>query len=243
MTDTYYENKRFLIVAPTRSGGTMLSHAIDSHPDIFCHRGEPIHKNDAIWRAVGSPFASVNLALSMPGYSWTGCKVTYNQFYRMGVESLRPLRISAVIHLVRKNPIRRIVSEEVRLQDKAIGLGTHTNAPRDMIQIALEPKHLAQEIQEYLMATYEVEKQIKSMRIAKTLDLSYETMTPYSNMERLPDSVVRQLCNFFEVSYVQKMPVGVRKRNAYPLKDIVSNYDEILDYFTTHHESYVEWLT
>jgi len=34
---------KFMIIAGVRSGGTLLAHSLDSHPLIFCARGEPMH--------------------------------------------------------------------------------------------------------------------------------------------------------------------------------------------------------
>lgn len=238
MSNSYYENERFLIIAPTRSGGTFLSHALDSHHEIFCERGEVLHRQNPIWKATGTPYNALNLALSLRGYKANGAKLTYAQFGRIGVESLKVLKVSKVIHLYRESALRRIISERVRLMDKANDMRTHTYEDRPMMRVFLPVDDLISTIE-----TYEESVQVMAHRLEKYVgsdnyfDLTYETMTDNKNVREFHPTTSFIMCHFLGVT-PQRFYATITKRNPFTLKAMVENYEAVKDAMLSHNPNW-----
>lgn len=244
MSNSYYENTRFLIIAPTRSGGTLLSHALDSHHDIYCHRGEAMHKRDPIWRICGTPFLALDTCLKMPGYEITGAKITYQQYTRIGMETVTALKIDKIIHLYRENALERIVSECVRQADKDNGLYTHTRESRDLQSVYLHPETTVNEMKQYISDVFRHKKHLKSLSNSlgskAYYEITYEQLSMYHNV--IDRDLGFEIQKFLSVSNWQMLKYSIVKRNPYPLEDIISNYDELYEYMRSHAYQYLKFF-
>lgn len=118
---------RFIIVTIGRTGSTRIRKLLDSHPDVRCHGevfGESIGQlaqGDAapLERLVAERAADpgeflVRRALSAPEVRAVGVKILCNQLFDRHPGLLARLRVERdvrIIHLVRRDGIRRFVSE------------------------------------------------------------------------------------------------------------------------------------
>lgn len=243
MSNSYYEQTRFLIIAPKRSGGTLLSHALDSHMDIFCHRGEPIHRLDPIRQIADSPFEAIDTCLKMMGYEASGCKLTYEDVKRIGLESIRHFKVNRIIHLWRENPLKRIVSEQVRLQDKKQGLRTHTRESRPLETITLDPQKTVSEIGKYWADVNMYRRILKSQTVGTGkayMEIIYEQIAYYHNI--IERDLGFALQDFLGTSTKQMLKYSIVKRNPFPLRDIIENYDELYEYMRNHAYLYLKYF-
>lgn len=244
MSNSYYEITRFLIIAPTRSGGTLLSHALDSHPDIYCHRDEPMHKNNPIWRICGTPFIALDTCLKMPGYEASGAKITYEQYKRIGMETVNALKPDKIIHLYRDNALERIASEYVRQADKENGLRTHTRESRDLQAVYLHPGNTIKELKKYSEDVSHFRKHLKQLANAfgknAYYEVTYEQLSMYHNIIDRDLGFELQRC--LGMSNLQMLKYSIVKRNPYPLQDIISNYDELYEYMHLNAYKYLKYF-
>ena len=209
--------KRFLIVAPVRSGGTMLSHLLDSHPDIYCHRGEPLHKHDPIRMACETPFQALSTVFLFHGYVWNGAKITYEQLNAIGIRSLLDLGVTHVVLLYRQNLLRLYVSEMIRKIDKANDLLPYTYQPRPKVTLTID----VDDAQTYMKQT-----ETAFANIAKRLTNFNKTVLTYEDIVAYPRDVEHDLLQFFGLDF-HLLSHRLVKRNPYPLSEIIDNYDTV----------------
>ena len=244
MSNKYYENTRFLIISPTRSGGTLLSHAIDSHPDIFCYRSEPLHRLDPIRMISKTPFIAIDTCLKMPGYEVSGCKLTYDQYKSIGEESIKALNVHKIIHLHRENALERIVSEAVRLQDKKNGLRTHTREDRALQMVNLDPVQTLKKIEKYHADVFNMQKHLRNVATGIGNDayyeITYEKLCTYRNV--IDRDLGFELQKFLGLSSWQMLKYSIVKRNPYSLQSIITNYNELYGYMHEHAYKYLKYL-
>jgi hypothetical protein len=239
MTD-YYHPKRYLIIASIRSGGTLLSHALDSHPMIYCHRGEPVHGQNPIRKIASSPIAALDAVLSFHGYSANVAKVTWEQFFILKDE-LHQLKLDGVILLYRDNPLRVIVSEKVRLADKVVGdTNTHSFDSRNKMQVRIDPNYTHLQIHNYLSKLAVFGIAIPTTIVDNILTVSYEQIS--TDFRHIPRSIGFKLCDFLNVGY-RRLEYQTVQRNPYPLSELIINYGEVKSYFQKHCPNYLEYLT
>lgn len=237
MVNDYYHPKRFLIIASIRSGGTLLSHALDSHPMIFCLRGEPVHGQNPIRKIAPSPIAALDAVLSFHGYSANIAKVTWGQFLNIK-DDLHKLNLDGVILLYRDNPLRVYVSEQVRLADIANqDTYTHSFDKRDKTQVHIPPTAAHCFIDNYLstLNTHQVELD----SIDNIFTTSYEKIS--SDYKQIPRLVGMALCEFVGVWYT-RLAYHTAKRNPYDLSELIINYEEVYSHFGKHCPAYLEYL-
>ena len=243
MSNSYYEYKRFLIIAPKRSGGTLLSHALDSHIDIRCERGEPMHRLNPFMQLAGTPFQAVDTCLKMYGYEAVGCKLTYEDCQRIGIQNIRQFKPHRIIHLWRDNPIRQIVSEAVRLQDKNNGLRTHTRDPRPLQCVTLDPSKTITKIGKYWADVNLFRRLLKSQTVSTGkayMEVTYEQISFYSNI--IERDLGFALQDFLGTSKKQMLKYTIAKRNPFPLRDIIENYDEVYEHMRIHAYMYLKYF-
>lgn len=223
-----YTSKPFLIIAMPRSGGTLLSHCLDSHPQIYCHRGEPLHKRDS-FREYLDQNDALRIATSMRGYEWSGAKITTHYYRGLGgqlwLNSFFLDFEAKIIFLYRQDLLRLIVSEAIRKLDKENGLHAHAYEKRQLVRVELNIETIAIEYH-----TLNKRRQIirDSLLPFNPLELSYEEMTENDEISHLSRNLVSKLTNFFEVA---KYPLFslLRKRNNFPLNEIILNYQEVIE--------------
>lgn len=118
---------RFIIVTIGRTGSTRIRKLLDSHPEVRCHGelfGESIrpHASDdpallarlLVERETDPGAFLMNRALSSPGARAVGVKILCQQLFEAHpglVERIRVERDVRIVHLVRRDGIRRFISE------------------------------------------------------------------------------------------------------------------------------------
>ncbi len=235
--NNYYKPRRYLIIASIRSGGTLLSHALDSHPQIYAHRGEPVHSQDPLRKIASSAIESLNTSLSFYGYHANIAKITWSQFYELK-EYLPQLNLDGVILLYRNNPLRVLVSEYVRLTDFQNKMNTHSFRRRDKVCVQIDPLKTVTSIKHYLIKLSDLSEYLPTV-FENSFSLSYENLT--LGFGCIPNLIGNAICDFIEVDYRQLCYQTVQ-RNPYDLQDLIINYEDIHNHFQKHCPEYLEYL-
>ncbi len=236
MTD-YYHPKRFLIIASIRSGGTLLSHALDSHPMIHAHRGEPVHSHDPLRKIASTAIDALDASLSFYGYEANIAKITWSQFYNLK-EDLEQLNLNGVIFLYRANPLRVYISEQIRLTDFQNSMNTHSFTSRDKANASIDPDYTEKWINRYLMKLADLSEYLPN-GFKNTFSVSYENLT--REFREIPRSLGLALCDFVGVGY-RRLEYKTVKRNPYDLQDLIVNYEAVHNHFKNHCPEYLQYL-
>ena len=104
------------------------------------------------------------------------------------------------------------------------------NIPLDNIQIDHESKSLLSFINDYIK---DINIICKMLETKKYLNLTYE-----DDIEEDPMNAYEKICDFIGVKKLKPI-ISLAKTTPFPIKDLVSNYDEVANYlkFSSH-----EWM-
>jgi LPS sulfotransferase NodH len=241
---------KFVIVGAPRTGSTLLVKTLNSLPGVSCHgellgrdqvRGYEdgidlisisLHEREArlkrlLQKRNSDPVGFIDEALSARGVA-TGFKALYSEFLNPGWrEVIGPLRNRdniRFIHLIRKNSLRRFVSEQILRQ----GGPNHSGAGgRSEIPIKI---HF--DIDLYLRRSAELEVQASEIEAMlsgqQVLQITYEVLAAETA------TTVEQVCHFLGLDIVSSdIEPALKKVGATDLQDSVSNYQELLDHPAT----------
>lgn len=231
MTPLWKESHPFVIVATSRGGGTFLSHCLDSHIDVGCERGEPLHPG-YIWgryMPMADPNKIADLIWRRPGYMASGFKTTYRQFERLNKKILHRSGVK-IIHLHRENVLRVALSAAINSSKKSVpslaGHPTHTYESVPAASIQLKPERFLAECDRYVQSVTDMLAGLASF--AHVLALTYNEITGGETVTtgQIPDGTAARITDFLEVepAYLHASLVRV---NPQPMSQIVTNWDEL----------------
>lgn len=236
--NSYYEPNRFLIVASIRSGGTLLSHALDSHTGIYCHRGEPVHGKNPIRNIASNPIEALDAVLSFHGYHATVAKITWQQ-YDILKEELKGLNLTGIIFLYRENPLRVFISEQVRLIDSKNNQLAHTFDKRPIVKVTVDIDETLEFIKDYELRRDRIQQET-FQDYDKHFSVSYEQLTDRA-FRQIPRMLGMLLCDFLGVGY-QLLQYNLARRNPYPLSEIITNWQELQVTIDFYYPQYINFL-
>ena len=229
MKDEWMNPRPALLVAASRSGGTFLAHCLDSHIDIGCERGEPLHR-DHIWQDY-STFSANDLLRQMlgrPGYRVSMCKVSYRQLDLIALTSLQEDRVS-LIHLCRENVVRIVASALI-----------NTMAHKGEIDHPIHsfqrppPVTLLADIDHFLAECARYEASVDAMLVhlrglsSPLLELTYEQVIGegWADAKSVVPQAGDVICDFLLVGR-QSLRASLKRINPYPLSMIFTNWTDL----------------
>ncbi len=221
MTRAWNNPDKAMVVAHVRSGGTFLCHALDSHPQIGCERGEPLHTHEQFMRATDCDVVKVMTVLHFrPGYHVTAFKATVKQFAYVPDEYLAKNDV-AMIFLHRENMLRVHVSSEM--------IGTVNPAHSfendgHSRQVVIDTNNLPEIWRQYIQNIDAARQRCKKAR--RYLELTYEQITHGQENGYLNQYVSDLLCDFLAVER-RRLYSETKKRTPQPLKELIANYDQV----------------
>lgn len=241
---------KFVIVTTQRTGSTYLWRYLNTHPEIRAHGEIFYHKlEDSYQKYWRSSFKKILDHFLRRGHSITsfldqfylpfekekaiGFKLMYTQIkkYPYIHQYICENKIS-VIHLIRKNLLRVIVSREIMRKTKKAHFFIRDEQLGPM-KIYLNPERLLNQIRK-------LEDEIKYYsKIYKNsvpyLEIKYEDF--FSEKTKWTRKILRFLKvseNFLEMS------CNLKKANPYPLNTLLKNYEEIFYALKgTEYEEYI----
>ena len=224
-----------IIITNYRTGGTMLSLALDSHPLIYCARMEPLSGNSIWMNTLDSPsrVTVLRMLLGQGLCEWAMCKIIYRQLGDIVWQHLENVQAS-IIHLVRENELRavcsllfhkRVVRGEVKKDRPLHAFNKGANLP--------PPMHLdVAEVMGDLALRYEHRRRFVKDRLEPSglpyLRVTYEQILN-GKQERsfLPILVRSRLCAFLDVPEWEMGNPFMHRVNARPLSALVANWKQL----------------
>jgi len=219
----------FIIVAGVRTGGTILTHALDSHPLIHCARGEPWHKRSVWWRLGLSREQILKLLINQTGYMASGFKVQSVQLSDQEVRRLLQESEAHIILLSREDTFRQVLSELINYKVRrggAMFIPQHSFKPVPPHSVILDPEVVSNRHESLVLTQEMAEQAVKSLELRYTC-VTYEQLTDEAQeISKLPSGITKILCNYLGVPVIT-LPVYLRRVNWQPLEEIVYNLEEV----------------
>jgi len=220
--------KRLLIIAHMRTGATFLTHCLDSHPDVYCARTEPLNRL-SLWSKIEPFDYRMDAVLAQVGYKVCGMKLTYGHVDDDVWQYARQNRC-VFIHHVRENVVRSEVSNTLRQQRKEgrTNYPTHiVTASRRISPATLDAAELVANCRRHRR-----EEQNMTAWLAATglpvLRTTYAQIVGGEEVEArcIPTLPAQRICKFLDI---EELPLisRMRKVNVYSMKSIVSNWAEV----------------
>ncbi|MGE0142919.1 MAG: sulfotransferase [Planctomycetota bacterium] len=227
----------FLIACAERTGSNLLVSMLDSHPKIGC-AGEVFnqrHLEDRLpWRPAADRLDLIELRKQDParmfaelgqiaeglGKSHFGFKITYNQWLKnpQVVDLIRGVPGVRLIHLLRRNRLRRLVSNEVARKNDVwkVPVGT-PKPPVSETKVELAFADLINDFRN-------IERQ--EVMVEEALSGSPRLTVLYEDMAADPQSAGAQATDFLGLPRAD-LAVKFEKSGKDDLRDVVSNFDEL----------------
>lgn len=234
--DTKKVAKPFIVIAQKRAGGTMLTHLLSSHPEIFCDRGETMHQL-SIWRKHAKRIDVGLLTYILghqEGYRASGFRCVYIQAMNVGVwNQLRKFDFK-IIHLTRTNKIRQAASHAIQrmIRMKRIDeyYPVHTfdslqgNPPP---RVEVPPWVLLKYAREFVQQDKGMCENLARDRF-EVLPLSYTDLVEFEGnfANKMPLMTQKNVCNYLKVSQ-HAMVHNLQKITAIPLRMLFKNWSSI----------------
>ena len=214
-----------IILAETRTGGTMLSSCLSNHPDIFCVRGEPLLDGEA-WRESlpGMTDAQILLCIfTQFAYKIGMCKVTYDQFKPVQ-HIIRAMRVK-IIHLVRGNVIRCCLSQ---LATGTPGMRAHSTREMNDAAIAVNGVQFIQRCRWHVEGVEVMQAWIDDSGL-ESITVKYEEMVGGEgrSVDRMEGKVSNEICGFLGVDYPVVLKTHLRKVNPGRIRGMVLEWNKL----------------
>lgn len=219
---------KFMIIAGVRSGGTLLAHSLDSHPLIYCARGEPLHANSE-WRSVGIT-DTLNILTRLTGYLASGLKIQNDQLTYGALQEYLITHKMKYIRLTRENLVHQAISWEINKLSRSgvLKVPQHSFTKVEPLKFELSAERIIEVCQ-----TLEVSNNLVSLKIKEfnlePLEITYEQLTHGAVMiQEIPYELTGTLCNYLGVG---RAPLRnfLYRINALPYSEFISNWHEIIE--------------
>jgi len=212
----------FIILSQQGSGSTMLRSALSSHRNVFCEtelfvspeREEYRYRKPSYWRNdMGRSITDFLDDFFIDTYPFPvtsiGFDLKYNQMNEKIVKYLDTRKI-AIIHLIRKNIIKTIISNCI-------------NGEKEVpFRISREKFYSLKKTIDGYIKKYE-------NRFNDVLTLYYEDLTDDENIVKLKDRDAKQITNFLKINY-EDMTINTEKKLTNDISKLLINYEEIKEW-------------
>lgn len=230
-----------IILANVRTASTFLTNALNSHPSMLWHTGEPLPrklKGDPGCYSVLDDFYK-----KQESHKVIGCKVTYYHLLSdWGLLNYLSQCGVSVIHLTRANPLRWILSVKVsaKVKDRP---GHITGKSLPVAHIKVDPVDFVNKARICTRRQSLAKQKILETDL-RCMHVTYEELT--GNREAVGWVLVAEkLCDFLRVG-TTVLTSDKRGVNRYPMRKIITNWEEVepvlldseFDYLVREEESW-----
>lgn len=226
-----------IILTDYRTGGTFLSLCLDSHPLMYCARGEPLARRSGLYRYFPEmdPEQILQYIFKTPFCKVALGKVIYRQAGPRVWAYLEDQKNIKIIHLVRRNTFRAACSflfQVLVIQGKAEHphpLHHFDREPQKPKPLYLCPQKVLDKCREREKAKKEVLQRLAEKEFC-VYTIYYEHMCGGIEAKALPVLMNEEVCEFFGMPVYQLCAPSMRRVNAqYPLSDLISNWRQVKD--------------
>jgi len=230
---------KFMIIAGVRSGGTLLAHSLDSHPLIFCARGEPMHARSE-WGYVGIT-QTLDILTNLTGYMASGLKIQNDQItYGTIQEYLRTHELK-YIRLTRENLVHQAISWEINKLSRSgsLEIPQHSFTKVEPSKFELSAERIVEVCQTLEVSNILVSLKLKELNL-EPLEITYEQLTHGAVMiQEIPYELTGTLCNHLGVGR-EPLRNFLYRINALPYSETIINWNEIMEKVaTTEYGAYL----
>jgi LPS sulfotransferase NodH len=219
----------YLIVSGVRTGGTYLAHSLSNHPQVFCDRGESMHRL-SIWRNKARQVDGhllLHLLTHQEGYHASGFRMVYSQ-----ARPLIPYIIKErckVIMLRRENVLRQSVSwlfhQMVR---KAIVPYFPVHSFKEVKipkQAEIRPEAILKWCRTFEQAHYDM---VDALDALDLIEIEYSKMVggEGETQPKMSRAISYKICGFLGVKK-QILGCDLKRVHSHPLKAILKNWNDV----------------
>jgi len=132
---------------------------------------------------------------------------------------------ASVLHLVRENTLRTVVSRRIMQERMSQGdTSVHRSYTPDPITVHLEPGRVIVELKGLQETDNIIRQKYEDSARCPYLRVRYEDLSGPDG----PDAVLNQVCNFLGVTPFEQQPQSELKRqNPAPVRELITNINEI----------------
>jgi LPS sulfotransferase NodH len=225
---------KFVILTTQRSGSTLLWRYLDGHPYISAH-GElflqslkrsdsyKTYRTMSLKRRILHTLNRKYLVRAYLGELFApddkthavGFKLMYNQVFPSLAAWIRENNVR-IIHLIRKNVLKTILSSETARKRKLHHAGHDTSIVP--VKVVVDPEKVVKQIERVLaeMAFFK-----RHFELLPTLEITYEEFVAQREL------IAQRIFDFIEATHVTGLPVPLKKINPDSVEDLVENYEEL----------------
>ena len=222
---------RFAIVGNARTGSNFLLDGIISSGSVYMYHEIFADHN----RTIGKDFDKIIAKLYSKKerhINQVGVKIFYYHLSDDEWEKFLKHDEIKIIHLIRKNRLRTVISLEIALKtNEWVATPTSRNDSKDK-SIRIDPDKLV----EQLTKIGENEARTRERFMGRQfLEVTYEDITKNPNEE------FRKLGSFLNISNINPDAIRHKKQNPEGLRELITNYDEVEKALIgTPHEIYLK---
>ncbi len=213
-----YDYQKFVVIARSRTGSSLLISYLNSHPQIEAH-GEIFRElgrksSKQIWERL---FTSKNKKLKYIGF-----KIFYyhplNTDDRSVWDFLKNDKTIQIIHLKRENVLRTFISREIVEKTKVWKNKKYRNTT------SIEDKRIEIDVDKFLDTLSWTKK--RERETAKTFSNHSFTEISYEELIANPQIVMNDIFSRFGLKPA-KISTKLRRQNAERIEDLVINYSQL----------------
>lgn len=209
-------DQRFAIIGSPRTGSNYLLDGLKSSPLIRMYHELFAEHN----RKIGKDFDEIlSTVFQYEGKSTkiVGFKVFYNHLTEDEWSRLLACRDLKVIHLIRRNRLRTVISLEIAFKT---GEWTKSgNSERtEKKRLIIEPSKLIQQIERIEQGEAATRARFRDRQI---LEVAYEELIQF------PQAVFASVGDYLGVDGIDLSKIKIKKQNPESLKQLIINYYEI----------------
>lgn len=219
--------KRAVLLSPNRSGGTMMTHALNSHPLIHCCLDEPLHTKSPyrdIFNADGAQILEYETTTRHVAVSM--CKVSYAQFFSSidapYIKEFLSREDVWVVHLTRQNIAAAVLSELLR-QKPGRPTWAWYESPK-IVSYRFDPNKFIKFCNSLKKSIKKTKKFLKE----PVLHITYAEVVGGEGREvkMILSETTQKICKFFDITEYPLVVPFMKKVTVNPVS-VVENWDEI----------------
>jgi len=203
-------------------------HALSSHPDISCPRGEPLLPASNYRRPFsGATDTQILTCIGSPEQYRVGiAKVTYKQLTKEIEDWIEQVK-APVIHLARRNVLRVVISQLITgmAVTNKIDHTAHAYERPEPVRVELSPGKIVLRCERMVNNRVAMAKRLGRF---SPLDVYYDEMVggEGNQTDELDPVVGAEICDHLGIPR-RTMTVQLKRVNGYPLFKLIKNWAEV----------------
>ena len=222
---------KFVIIGIGRCGSQLVMHTLNNREDCVC--GSEICDPNLIGQHIADRDGAEYAEEWYAEHNTEGVKAVGFRLLRWQAQHAPMIRVwghlqrsrTRIVHLVRRNLVKQIVSLNIASENKEWSFGPEHEPPRRVMQTQYDPKSWLQWLQKYEKYTQEMSDLYSANPYLRWY---------YEDISDNFDDSMRAIHGFLGLDY-SPTPPPLRKQNRVPLSEHISNMDELRKFLDSTH--------